>query len=237
MRFDVSATSSTLSLAFTQAMPRADAAKPESRQSNRGVSESEAPRAASREQLSEDEQKQVDQLRKRDQEVRTHEQAHVAAAGALFRGGPYYTYQAGPDGKRYAVGGSVKIDTSEGSTPEETIRKASQIRAAALAPAEPSSTDQAVAARASRMEAAARQELALEETEDADADSASSSPPVDTTAAANDTEPRSDANAPAGDDVDRQPEPGVIAYDASGQVMERRGEASFAVGASVDTFG
>ena len=43
-------------------------------------------------------------------------------------------YQIGPDGKPYAVGGSVQIDTSEGATPEETFDKAAQIEAAAMAP-------------------------------------------------------------------------------------------------------
>lgn len=113
------------------------------------------------EPLSEEEQRQVEELKARDQEVRTHEQAHVAAAGSLYRGGPFYSYQTGPDGKRYAVGGSVNIDTSPvDGDPQATIQKAQQIRRAALAPAEPSSTDQRVAAQASRMEAEARAELA-----------------------------------------------------------------------------
>ncbi|MEM1185510.1 MAG: putative metalloprotease CJM1_0395 family protein [Planctomycetota bacterium] len=111
-------------------------------------------------QLSDDEQAEVTKLQARDTEVRTHEQAHVSAAGALFRGGPFYEYKTGPDGKEYAVAGRVNIDTSEGNTPEETIAKAQQIRRAALAPAEPSSTDQRVAAEASSMESKARQELA-----------------------------------------------------------------------------
>ncbi len=110
--------------------------------------------------LSEKEQRQVRELQARDREVRIHEQAHVAAAGSLYRGGPTYDFQRGPDGKRYAVGGSVQIDTSPGSTPEETIAKAQQMRRAALAPAEPSSTDRAVAASAARLEAEARAELA-----------------------------------------------------------------------------
>ncbi|MEM8834515.1 MAG: putative metalloprotease CJM1_0395 family protein [Planctomycetota bacterium] len=113
------------------------------------------------EPLSEEEQRQVEELKARDQEVRTHEQAHVAAAGSLFRGGPFYSYQTGPDGKRYAVGGSVNIDTSPvDGDPQATIQKAQQIRRAALAPAEPSSTDQQVASKASQMEAEARAELA-----------------------------------------------------------------------------
>lgn len=117
------------------------------------------------EPLDDADQQEVEKLQARDQEVRTHEQAHVAAAGALYRGGPTYTYRTGPDGNRYAVAGSVQIDTSEASTPEETISKAQQIRRAALAPQEPSSTDQSVAAKAARMEATARAELAAEQAE------------------------------------------------------------------------
>ncbi|MEM1071818.1 MAG: putative metalloprotease CJM1_0395 family protein [Planctomycetota bacterium] len=130
-----------------------------------GVSAGDArqPRGVDGEPLTDEQAREVEELQARDAEVRAHEQAHVAAAGTLFRGGPTYTYQTGPDGKRYAVGGMVQIDTSEGATPEETIQKAAQIRRAALAPAEPSSTDQAVAANASRMEAEARAELARED--------------------------------------------------------------------------
>ncbi len=112
--------------------------------------------------LTDDEQRELKQLRQRDQEVRTHEQAHVSGAGSLSRGGPNYTLKLGPDGKRYASGGHVDIDTSEGRTPQETIQKSAQIRRAALAPADPSSKDRQVAAKAARMEAKARQELAAE---------------------------------------------------------------------------
>lgn len=125
------------------------------------------------EPLTSEQVEEVRQLRDRDQEVKTHEQAHVAAAGSLFKGGPYYTYQQGPDGKRYAVGGSVEIDTSTGRTPEETLQRASQIKRAALAPAEPSSTDRSVAAKADRMAAQAKQEIS--ERDNADAADRSSS--------------------------------------------------------------
>ncbi|MBC2606808.1 putative metalloprotease CJM1_0395 family protein [Pelagicoccus albus] len=103
--------------------------------------------------LDEAEQKQVEDLKKRDAEVRAHEQAHMAAAGSLAMGGPNYVFQTGPDGKQYAIGGSVKIDTSPGKTPEESARKAQQIKAAALAPSEPSAQDLKVAASAAKLEA------------------------------------------------------------------------------------
>ena len=63
-------------------------------------------------------------------------------------------------------GGEVSIDTSpvEGD-PEATIQKARQIQAAANAPAEPSSQDRSVAAKASQLEQAARLELIQEQRE------------------------------------------------------------------------
>jgi len=125
----------------------------------------EAVLSSRRSELTDEERREVESLESRDREVRTHEQAHVAAAGELFRGGPYYEYRRGPDGERYAVGGRVSIDTSPAETPEATIAKAAKIRAAALAPAEPSSADRAVAAKASQMEREARAEQAASKAE------------------------------------------------------------------------
>ncbi len=102
----------------------------------------------------------VRELKNRDQEVRQHEQAHLSAAGGLARSAASYVMQAGPDGKRYAIGGEVQIDVSPGRTPEETLIKARMIQAAALAPAEPSSADRSIAARAQAMEVQASTEIA-----------------------------------------------------------------------------
>lgn len=115
--------------------------------------------------LSEEEKAQVAELERRDREVRTHEQAHLAAAGGMARGGASFDYQTGPDGKRYAVGGEVQIAMKSGKTPEETIRNAEQVRAAAMAPADPSSVDQQTAAAAGRMAQEARQELSAKESD------------------------------------------------------------------------
>ncbi|KUJ71726.1 hypothetical protein AVO41_04440 [Thiomicrospira sp. WB1] len=105
----------------------------------------------------------VAQLKARDREVRSHEMAHVAAGGQYVTSGPTYTYQTGPDGQRYAIGGSVGIDTSPVSgDPEATIQKAQQVIAAAMAPAQPSNTDRQVASQASQMAMQARAELAAE---------------------------------------------------------------------------
>lgn len=80
----------------------------------------------------------------------------MAAGAGLITRGASFTYETGPDGKRYAVGGEVGIDVSGGRTPEETLAKAERIRAAALAPAEPSAQDRQVAAEADQMAAEAR---------------------------------------------------------------------------------
>ncbi|MCB9857844.1 MAG: hypothetical protein H6818_19340 [Phycisphaerales bacterium] len=120
-------------------------------------------------ELTDEELEQVRKLEQRDNEVRRHEQAHAAAAGPHARGGPTFEYQNGPDGKQYAVGGEVSIDTSPAETPEATIAKAQQIRRAANAPADPSSQDRTVAAKAAQLEQKARQELqAQQRTGDAD---------------------------------------------------------------------
>ncbi|MGM0442970.1 MAG: putative metalloprotease CJM1_0395 family protein [Fibrobacterota bacterium] len=114
---------------------------------------------SSREDLSREEEAQVSELRKRDREVRAHEQAHIAAGGQYVTGGASYSYQNGPDGKRYAVGGEVGIDTSSEKSPEATIAKMQVVKSAAMAPAKPSGQDRSVAAQASRNEAKARREL------------------------------------------------------------------------------
>lgn len=116
--------------------------------------------------LDEQEQREVEQLKARDREVRAHEMAHLAAAGSLATSGASFTYERGPDGVSYAVGGEVGIDTSPGRTPEETLQRARIIRAAAMAPAEPSGQDRAVAAKAAQMESQARAEIVQQDREE-----------------------------------------------------------------------
>src|SRR5437016_5601661 len=62
--------------------------------------------------LTDEQKQQLDQLKKRDAEVRQHEQAHLAAAGGNARSGAVFEYKMGPDGRQYAVGGHVDIDLS-----------------------------------------------------------------------------------------------------------------------------
>ncbi len=115
--------------------------------------------------LSEEEQAQVQALRRRDAEVRRHERAHTGAGGAIA-GQPIYEYVRGPDGRQYAVGGEVAIDAGPAGTPEATIQKMETVIRAALAPADPSTQDVRVAAQARQVKAEAIAEKNAEEREE-----------------------------------------------------------------------
>ncbi|WP_245747757.1 putative metalloprotease CJM1_0395 family protein [Formivibrio citricus] len=119
-----------------------------------------AARKPNGEALNSEELAAIRELKNRDKTVRQHEAAHLAAAGGLAMSAASYSMQTGPDGKRYAIGGEVQIDITPGQTPEETVRKARIIQAAALAPAEPSAQDRSIAARAKAMEMQAEAEIA-----------------------------------------------------------------------------
>ena len=105
------------------------------------------------------EQQKIQALQSRDQEVRAHELAHASVGGSAT-GSPSYTFQVGPDGKKYAVGGEVSVDLSPVSgDPQATISKMQKVYAAALAPANPSSQDNRVAATASKIILQAQTEI------------------------------------------------------------------------------
>jgi len=114
------------------------------------------------------EQRMISELRARDREVRAHEAAHTAAGGSLVVSGPSFTYQKGPDGRSYAIGGEVQIDVSPVSgEPEATLKKSEQIRRTALAPADPSAQDMRVASNANQLAGRARVEIAVQRREEA----------------------------------------------------------------------
>lgn len=99
--------------------------------------------------LSDKEKQELQELKSRDLEVKQHEQTHQRV-GSPYTSSPSYEYETGPDGKKYAVAGSVNIDSSDADTPEKTAEKMRIIIKAAKAPAQPSSKDLSVAADASR---------------------------------------------------------------------------------------
>jgi len=106
----------------------------------------------------------INELQRRDKEVRSHELAH-AAVGGSFTGAPNYSFETGPDGQKYAVGGEVSVDLSTvAGNPTATIAKMQKVHAAALAPANPSVQDTQVAASAIQIILQAQSELQLQDT-------------------------------------------------------------------------
>jgi len=112
--------------------------------------------------LDQDEQRQLDQLKARDGEVRAREKAHKTATGA-YANRVSYDMKRGPDGQLYAVSGETAVDVSPvPGDPEATIKKMEVIRLAALTTGAPSAQDRADASRAmvilNEAEAALREE-------------------------------------------------------------------------------
>jgi hypothetical protein len=109
--------------------------------------------------MSSSEKKEIQVLQQRDREVRAHETAHAAAGGSVT-GSPSYTFEVGPDGKKYAVEGEVSVDLSTvPGDPRATIVKMQKVYNAALAPANPSIQDSRVANTAAQIIAQAQSEL------------------------------------------------------------------------------
>lgn len=145
----------------SQAVRAAD--ESEAADASRKTDETEAPGKEAG-GLDEAELKELTELKARDREVRAHEAAHQAVGGQ-YAGGMSFTYQRGPDGAQYAVGGEVSIDISPvNGNPQATIEKMRVVRAAAMAPAEPSGQDRAVAAQAMQVLLQAQSELASGQT-------------------------------------------------------------------------
>eukprot|EP00824_Muranothrix_gubernata_P005452 TRINITY_DN17039_c0_g1_i1.p2 TRINITY_DN17039_c0_g1~~TRINITY_DN17039_c0_g1_i1.p2 ORF type:complete len:169 (-),score=10.79 TRINITY_DN17039_c0_g1_i1:295-801(-) len=85
----------------------------------------------------------LDKFEARDAQTRAHEQSH--ASNAPTTGAINYNYQIGPDGKMYAVGGSVKYDTSIPEDEASANLKLEQLQNAASAPGELSGADAQIA--------------------------------------------------------------------------------------------
>jgi hypothetical protein len=117
-------------------------------------------------ELTADQRRAVAELQEIDRNVRAHEQAHIQAGRGVITSGPNYTYTYGPDGKQYAVGGEVGIDTSPERKPEANIDKGVRIQAAALAPRDPSPQDYRVATVGGRLETQGRSDLAQQRAEE-----------------------------------------------------------------------
>ena len=100
------------------------------------------------EELTPAEKAEVTRLQQRDQQVRQEEKIHAAIAGDLGSA-ISYVFQRGPDGRQYAVGGSVGIHAvTRSGNPAEQKQIAGRLAAAAVAPTNPSAQDYATARRA-----------------------------------------------------------------------------------------
>lgn len=85
----------------------------------------------------------ISKYKKLDSEVQAHEQLHASKATTTA---PIdYNYQVGPDGKMYATGGSVRIDTSIPEDEAAANYKLQQIQDSASAPSELSGADAQIA--------------------------------------------------------------------------------------------
>jgi hypothetical protein len=130
----------------------------------RNAGEKEKSAESSEKRQEQQVQREAAKLQQIEREVIAHEQAHMSA-GAHLAGSARYQYTKGPDGKNYATGGEVSIKIPEGKDPEETIQLMDQVIRAALAPANPSPQDLAVASRASMKQIQARGELSKSQTQ------------------------------------------------------------------------
>jgi len=81
----------------------------------------------------------LDKLKQSDSEIRKHEQSHASLGNTTS---PIsYNYQAGPDGKLYAVGGSVRLETSIPDDPKQASYKLDRIAKARSGVVDPSGAD------------------------------------------------------------------------------------------------
>ncbi len=82
--------------------------------------------------------------------VKQHEQAHMAVGGGLVSTARF-SYTLGPDGKRYVSGGEVSISIPSSENEEDNLNTLERVKRAALAPADPSPQDIKTAAMASAL--------------------------------------------------------------------------------------
>ena len=106
--------------------------------------------ALGRKELTPEEYRKIDSLKKQELKVMAKVNARLAAGGDLCEK-PRFKYETGPDGKHYKTAGEVKIDISPCKTPEETISKMHRVMKAALAGGEPTETDRAIYKEAQRL--------------------------------------------------------------------------------------
>lgn len=71
----------------------------------------------------------LEKFKSMDAQVRSHEQIHASLANTTTP--IQYNYQMGPDGKMYATGASVRLDTSIPNDPKAAIQKMDELKKSA----------------------------------------------------------------------------------------------------------
>ena len=90
-----------------------------------------------------DYQRVLNKFKNKDNEIRTHEQTHASLGTTTA---PInYNFQVGPDGKLYAMGGSVRFDTSIPSNPENARVKLEELKDASSSVSSLSGADASIA--------------------------------------------------------------------------------------------
>ena len=111
-------------------------------------------------------QAQLRELQLRDREIRQNELAHQVVGGR-YADLSQLSFERGPDGQLYAISGDVSLDTAPvADDAQATIDKMRVVRAAALAPANPSPEDIRIALEAMRQMLEAQAELRGESLDD-----------------------------------------------------------------------
>jgi hypothetical protein len=97
-----------------------------------------------------DYQRVLSKFKSTDAKIRTHEQSHAMKSETTAP--IQYNYQMGPDGKMYAVGGSVRLDTSIPlNDPKAASFKLDKLKNSATAPDQMSGADSSIAIQANLM--------------------------------------------------------------------------------------
>lgn len=107
--------------------------------------------------LTDSEKAYLKRLQQADAAVRSHEGLHFRAAGGLGDL-PNYQTVTGPDGKQYAVAGSVNVSTTSGVSDERKARELETLGIAATAPGDASAADLNAARKFGQSAVAATQE-------------------------------------------------------------------------------
>lgn len=90
-----------------------------------------------------DYQRVLEKFKRLDSQTKAHEQQHASLADT--KGAISYNYQMGPDGKLYATGGHVRLDTSLPQDKDAALAKLDRLSKSAGAPSELSSADASIA--------------------------------------------------------------------------------------------